>query len=918
MASKSVKVILEAVTSGFRAEMLRASKSVQDFNAQLSKKGQTQGWKDASSTLLKFGVVAAGAAALAVKSFADFDQSMSAVAATGEDARANMEALRAAAIKAGADTKYSATEAAAGMESLMKAGVSAKDVLGGGLTGALNLAASGNMSVADSAEVAATAMTQFNLVGTDVPHIADLIAAAAGKAQGDVSDMSLALKQSGLVAAQAGLSLEQTTGTLAAFASAGLIGSDAGTSFRTMLLALMAPSKQAAAVMAEYGLSAYNASGDMVTTADLAEQLKTKMGNLAPAQRDAALAIIFGSDAIRAANVLYQQGKQGIDAWTASVNDQGYAARTAATRMGNLKGDLEQLRGSFETLLISAGSGANGPLRTIVKSLTDLTNVAGRHSGTAQALVGISGGLGAVALAAGGLMKGVTVVSEFQSAVKGLGLSMKTIGLAGGAVGLAIGVATTALGLWMQKNQESKARVAELTDIIREQNTVIGDNSQKWAAKALQDSGALDAAQKMGISLSDVTQAALGNADAQKRVNDQTDLYLQRAGTYQAVVGGQVVTQQAGTVEAGKLRAALGGLSGETDQATASARQMALATGATGLAMDVLKGVHMGPLKSETQKTADAMTALNDALQTNADLALAASGSELGYQQALMDAHQAAKDNGRTTADNTTKGLANQQALLAQANAARTYLADQEKLTGNTDELAKKTQQSRDDFIATARQMGVSATEAQKLADKYGLIPKDKSTRVSSPGATGTKQQIDALNTAIGKLPKDKQTEIRSIWNALGYQQAKKALDSLTNKTVWIDTVYQTRSVQKAGQAAPHVATGGRIRGPGTATSDSIHAMLSDGEYVVRASSTARNLRVLEFINSGGVIPGYASGGYVAAQSPVQSALSVDQSGIEQAMVRAMSGLVLTIDGRAVDWRIDRKLATVASGVRRA
>jgi TP901 family phage tail tape measure protein len=76
-----------------------------------------------------------------------------------------MGLLREAAIKAGADTSYSAKEAADAITELSKAGVETADILSGGLTGALNLAAAGSMEVADAAELAATAMTQFKLGG---------------------------------------------------------------------------------------------------------------------------------------------------------------------------------------------------------------------------------------------------------------------------------------------------------------------------------------------------------------------------------------------------------------------------------------------------------------------------------------------------------------------------------------------------------------------------------------------------------------------------------------------------------------------------------------------------------------------------------------------------------------------------------
>lgn len=64
--------------------------------------------------------------------------------------------------------------------------------------------------------------------------------------------------------------------------------------------------------------------------------------------------------------------------------------------------------------------------------------------------------------------------------------------------------------------------------------------------------------------------------------------------------------------------------------------------------------------------------------------------------------------------------------------------------------------------------------------------------------------------------------------------------------------------------AAPvKAATGGRISGPGTGTSDSVPAMLSNGEYVVRAKQAARFGPLLEAINSGQVRQ-LAAGGFVA------------------------------------------------------
>ncbi|MGH9248110.1 MAG: phage tail tape measure protein [Acidimicrobiales bacterium] len=383
MAGRSATVILDANVAPYVAGMGKATVATTGFahstqtqltktTANISKLGQSTGLLPGKFGALASvgGVAFAGlglAAVTAVKRFNDFDVAMDGVAASTGATETELAQLGETALQAAADTKFGAVDAAQGIEALGKAGVATADIVGGGLKGALDLAAAGEVEVADAAELAAGAMTQFNLAGRDVPHIADLMAAAAGKAQGGVDDMALALKQSGLVASQMGLSIEETTGTLAAFASNALIGSDAGTSFRTMLLRLANPSGEARDLMESLGIEAYNAQGGFIGMESLAGQLQLRLAGLTQEQRDAALATIFGSDAIRGANVLYQQGAEGIKAWEDNVNDAGFAAEQAAQRTDNLSGDLERLFGELDKLLIQGGEAGAGPARGIVQ-----------------------------------------------------------------------------------------------------------------------------------------------------------------------------------------------------------------------------------------------------------------------------------------------------------------------------------------------------------------------------------------------------------------------------------------------------------------------------------------------------------------------------------------------------------------------
>lgn len=247
MADRVTRVRLSLVAQDYTAGMEKAAKATRDVNSESQKLAAQKEVFDAiGKASLAVGALAAAGVALAVAKFAEFDKQMSAVQAATHESATNMAALRDAALEAGADTVFSATEAAQAVEELGKAGVSTADTLSGGLTGSLDLAAAGGLAVGRAAEVAASALTQFGLAGKDVPHVADVLAAGAGKAQGSVEDMSQALNQSGLVASQMGLSLEETVGSLSSFASAGLVGSDAGTSFRSALLRLANPTTRRA------------------------------------------------------------------------------------------------------------------------------------------------------------------------------------------------------------------------------------------------------------------------------------------------------------------------------------------------------------------------------------------------------------------------------------------------------------------------------------------------------------------------------------------------------------------------------------------------------------------------------------------------------------------------------------------------
>lgn len=835
--ARTVSVKLDLDASGFLAGLGKGAAATQAFASNLSASitKNDQHIRTLSTGVGLLGVAVGAGVGVAVKSFADFDAAMSSVAATGQDARNNLSGLREAAIQAGADTKYSASEAAGGLEALAKAGVSAKDQLGGGLTGALSLAAAGNQTVAESAETAASAMSQFGLSGKDVPHIADLLAQAAGTAQGEVSDMAAALNQGGLVANQFGLSIEETAQSLALFAKNGLLGSDAGTSFKTMLTSLYAPAGAGAQALAKLGVSAYDASGKIKPIGAVLDQLKGQLDGLTEKDRNRVMRDIFGSDAIRAGTILLKDGSAGLRQMADEFGNFGSAADVARIKMDNLSGDLEQLGGSFETALIGLGEGANGPLRVLVQGATEGVNAFNDlGSRTKSALLAVGGGLAALAVGAAGLGKLVVFVNEAKTALSALGATAKGTTIAVAGVGAVIGVAALAFGAYASNAAESRARVDDFTTALQSQTDAIEANVTAVAAKQLSDSGALAAARNLGLSLDDVTQAALGNADALERVNTATQAIFEQG------LNSNDTDMLQRVADARLLSDAVRQTGGEYSKAVQGAQDFAAASGhaADSAQPDAYKetGDALDAMVQDSQNAKAALDALVDSLFAAGNAAVGLSNAAIGYEQAVDAAAEAAKKNGRNLDIATAAGRANRTALNQLASSSQRYVESLVEQGASTKRVASATSDARASFIKAATSMGLSATAAKALADKYGLIPKDVKTKVSAPGATTSKHQTDDFFTALKKLPDDVRSRILSIFNNSGITAARAALNAIDGTTAktYVTTVYTKQyaaAQQRAGRGA--FAYGGQVPGYSpNPRADNIDASLTAGEYV--------------------------------------------------------------------------------------
>lgn len=323
-----------------------------------------------TSGILKFGAAAAGIGAAvgtvavvgdSIKKAMDFESQLQSIKALTGATETQMKAMRDMALEQGALTKYSALEAAQGIEELLKAGMSTAQVQAGGLNAALNLATAGGLELAEAAETMATSMNAFKKDGLSAAQTADILAGTANASATSVRDIAYGIASAGGVADMAGVSFRDLNTAIGLMSNDGLkSGSDAGTSFKTMLMYLQPQTKKATALFNELGIGVGKANkffkdGNIKDLAGISEVLRKTLGNMDNQERVDTLLEMFSTDGVKAATTLYKAGAKGVEEFHNEMA-KVTALQVAEEKMNSVTGAIEQFQGAMETLQISAMS----------------------------------------------------------------------------------------------------------------------------------------------------------------------------------------------------------------------------------------------------------------------------------------------------------------------------------------------------------------------------------------------------------------------------------------------------------------------------------------------------------------------------------------------------------------------------------
>jgi phage-related minor tail protein len=390
---------------------------------------------------------------LAVKTFADFEQSMAKVQAVSGATGQQFKTLNQLAKDLGATTRFTATEVSELMLNYSKLGFSAGEIEK--ITGAtLNLALATGEDLAKSAEVAGSTLRAFGLDADQMLRVTDVMAKSFSSSALDLDRFSESMKYVAPVAASAGISIEETSAMLAVLANSGVKGSQAGTSLRRIISDLGSTSggtTKAIEKLAKQGLNLADAKDEVGRTA-----------------QSALLILSNGVNQIKPLTSEFENAAGSAEAMAGIMDD------TLQGSMFKLKSAVEGVGISFGEMLAPAMGKVAGVLAELANGFTNLNP---ETKSVIITTLGLTAAIGPLIYAIGAL----------SGALAFLAANPIT------AILIAIGAAVVALNIAAAQTNKIFGKVQITVDLMKESYKKLGDEIgeidklKKQGVKASQD-----------------------------------------------------------------------------------------------------------------------------------------------------------------------------------------------------------------------------------------------------------------------------------------------------------------------------------------------------------------------------------------------------------------------------------------------
>jgi TP901 family phage tail tape measure protein len=783
LADKTIRVVLEAFVSGYKAKMAEATATTKAFSGTLLTSAQQN-----SAAFTSLGIAAVGIGVgigLALKHAADaaieFESSFAGIRKTVDATEPEFAALAQGMRDLAKEIPVNVNELNRIGEAAGQLGIQKEHILDFTRTVA-DLGATTNLASDDAANALArisnimgTSQGEFDRLGSSIVALGN----AGASTEAEIVEFGLRIAGAGKLA---GLSEADILSIGSAMTSVGVQAEAGGTAVQKVLLAITEAVVTGSPKLEQFAETAGMSADEFARAwrADPAEAFTLFVEGLG-LSGDQAIAVLneLGLTDQRLIRSFLSLGNAGdllrssIDLGSRAWEENNALTTEAEKRYDTTAAKIAIAGNRINDAAISFGQLLLPAIAAVFGAFGDLADVIGGLPGPVKAVAIAVGILAAGLLTlAGGTLLLLPRLAAVKAAMASMGIeggilrgSLSLVAKAFNPYTLALGAATAGVMIWANSQAEARRRVEDLTAAIEADSGALGENTRAKLANTLQDKGILDDAKTLGLSMETVTDAALGQADALRIVNAAIDGVAEAHGTNRDAMIASLFGYDDETTAAINLANKLPVLTDEVtaaqDAATNKAEAMGEDATATEGAGDAATGAApaIDELGTEMEETASLADQLTEALEGLAGTALdveksnlewldsvAALNEELTHQTNAEGELTGTLKKGIVTLDDrTVAGREARGAILDAVDAAIEHGAAVAEETGSLTKGARAVAEHIKELKEQAVEAGVSKKAINDYIEQLNLTPAQIKTAIKLLG-------LQTASTELGQF----------------------------------------------------------------------------------------------------------------------------------------------------------------------
>ncbi len=320
------------------------------------------------SKMVVGGGVGVGLLGFSVYTFAQFEETMSAVKAVSAATAQEFDRLNAKAKELGKTTRFTASQVGRAMFSMAQAGFKPNEIEGG-IGHVLDLALAGALDIDVATDIAAKISIPFGIAAKDIDRVSDSIAMAANSSATNVEEMGYAFKYAAGHAAINSQSLEDMSAAMAVLANRAQNASTAGTQLRMIMMKFA--DEKVRKIIESYGVKIKDATGNMRPVLDILTEFEQATGKRMDAVDQGGLfSQLFGVRGATGALILAKNPRAIQEQRANQANAKGFAHEVGKIKADNLMGDFISLWSAIEAVQIALGDALMPTLRDLTQCIT--------------------------------------------------------------------------------------------------------------------------------------------------------------------------------------------------------------------------------------------------------------------------------------------------------------------------------------------------------------------------------------------------------------------------------------------------------------------------------------------------------------------------------------------------------------------